>query len=550
MSIESTNAAAYVPPPPPPPPEPEIAADSKPLINEQDASRLQPGGQESTNTTAATPPAAGTVDGGATTGTRLPATTTADGKSINRVQLADGQQANLVRERTMPNPTFGGGTRPTDDQLVLTTKGTGDDKVNVSQNSDGTLDVDVNGEKFNVKLASGQQFGIRVGEGNDVVTVAPNIRVNFVIEGGAGDDTLTAGAGNDHIDGGLGNDVIDGGAGKDDLFGNSGNDVIDGGSGENIIYGGDGDDSLTATGDGQTNYFEGGNGNDSIDASRGKNIVSGGKGDDRIVSGGQNTIYAGDGADTVDGVTGNDKVYAQTSVDAINFASGQFDRDQVVMNVLLDPALGTTGIKVEGSDAFRQRVEADLEMLRSSTVGQQMLGAFDEVAAQKGNTLVIKELANELNSFALPTDWRSAQESDFTINSRGQQAQGVDATILYNKSIDLDSAVGGFRGFMPSVVLYHEMSHAYNFTHGNMLPGEFTGRGTPDSPENNPDPSLHGQPWLSNSERQAVGLETTARPFDFDNDPSTPATTHNPIELTENGLRREFGLDDRPSYAL
>lgn len=538
MSVESTSSAAvYVPPPPPPPlPEQEVATNAKPLMTEEDASRLQPGGGQEQSATVA-PETAGTVNGNATTGTRLPSTSTEDGKSINRLQLADGEQANLVRERTMPNPTFGGGNRPTDDQLVLTTKGTGDDKVSVSQNTDGTLAVDVNGEKFSVKLAPGQQFGIRVGDGNDVVTVAPNVKVNFVIDGGAGDDTLTAGAGNDHIDGGVGNDTINGGAGKDDLFGNSGDDHIDGGSGESVIYGGDGDDTLTATGDGKANYFEGGNGNDTIDASRGQNIVSGGRGDDNITSGGsKNTIYAGDGTDTVNGVTAADKVFAQTSVDAISFASGQFDRDQVVMNVLIDPKLGTTGIKVEGSDAFRQRVEADLEMLRSSSAGQKMLGAFDQVANEKGHTLLIKELANELNSFALPTDWRNTQDSDYTINSRGQQAEGVDATVLYNKSIDLDSAVGGFRGFLPSVVLFHEMSHAYNFTHGNMLPGDYSGSG----PDNG----------INNSERQAVGLETTAKPFDFDKDPSTPATTHNPIELTENGLRREFGLDDRPSYAL
>ena len=33
-------------------------------------------------------------------------------------------------------------------------------------------------------------------------------------------------------------------------------------------------------------------------------------------------------------------------------------------------------------------------------------------------------------------------------------------------------------------------------------------------------------------------------------DPATPPTTSNPIALTENGLRRELGLPDRPAYTL
>ena len=78
---------------------------------------------------------------------------------------------------------------------------------------------------------------------------------------------------------------------------------------------------------------------------------------------------------------------------------------------------------------------------------------------------------------------------------------------------------------------------AYNFANGTLLPGTYSGPGID-----------RGQ--VPNSERQAVGLDSTAKPFDFDGDPSTPATTHNPIELTENGIRRELGLPDRPAYTL
>src|SRR3546814_4927078 len=82
------------------------------------------------------------------------------------------------------------------------------------------------------------------------------------------------------------------------------------------------------------------------------------------------------------------------------------------------------------------------------------------------------------------------------------------------------------------------MSHAYNGVNGTFLPGTYTGPG-PDSPT----PTRQ----IPNAERQAVGLETTADPYDF-GDGSGPIT-HNPTALSENGLRAEMGLELRPSYA-
>ena len=113
----------------------------------------------------------------------------------------------------------------------------------------------------------------------------------------------------------------------------------------------------------------------------------------------------------------------------------------------------------------------------------------------------------------------------------GRAGPGVDTDIRYNPSFHMDAFPA------PVVVLYHEMSHAYNFVNGSLQPGNYSG----------PDAADRG---ISNSERQAVGLETTAPAFDFDGDPSTPSTTANPDHLTENGLRAELGLPDRPSYRL
>lgn len=451
------------------------------------------------------------IDGSATNSGERTTRSTPDGKPIQVDPLHRDAQVEVARERTVADGYV------SSDQVVFTT-GAGDDSVGVTQRDDGTLDVTVNGESYEVGLAEGQELTIRAGAGNDTIEVAPNVRVNIVVEGGDGDDAITTGAGDDRIDAGAGNDVIASGAGRDDVFGNSGNDTITGGEGVNVVYGGDGDDELIA-GSG-TNFLEGGAGDDAIRGGGVSDIISGGIGNDRITAGSEkSTIYAGAGEDTVDNAGANATVYAEVG-DLVNAATGS---KPTVVNVEIDASLGSS-ITVEGSDGFRQRMQAELDFLRSSPNGQQMLAEFDQAAEVKGNVVTIKELANEQNGYA------QTFSNDADIRN-GRAGAGGDVTISYNPSFHMDAFPA------PVVVLYHEMSHAYNGVNGTFQPGTYRGEG-PDSGR------------VPNAERQAVGLETSATPFDFDNDPATPATTANPDHLTENGLREELGLPDRPSYAL
>src|SRR3546814_12446530 len=83
------------------------------------------------------------------------------------------------------------------------------------------------------------------------------------------------------------------------------------------------------------------------------------------------------------------------------------------------------------------------------------------------------------------------------------------------------------------------MSHAYNGVNGTFLPGTYTGPG-PDSP-------TPTRP-IPNAERQAVGLETTADPYDF-GDGSGPITP-NPPAPSENGLPAGTGLAPRPDHGI
>jgi len=108
------------------------------------------------------------------------------------------------------------------------------------------------------------------------------------------------------------------------------------------------------------------------------------------------------------------------------------------------------------------------------------------------------------------------------------------AHIEYNRS-QLNVMAG--TTYAPIIGLYHEMAHAYNAANGTALTGS-----TLEVVEG----EAHEVP---NSERQAVGLESSATAFDFDNDPATPATTTNPKPFTENALNEEMGRPPRAQYA-
>ncbi|WP_143735408.1 calcium-binding protein, partial [Microbulbifer mangrovi] len=62
----------------------------------------------------------------------------------------------------------------------------------------------------------------------------------MVLEGGAGNDTMTGFASDDVMNGGAGNDSISGADGADSLAGEEGNDYLYGNNGNDVLDGGDG----------------------------------------------------------------------------------------------------------------------------------------------------------------------------------------------------------------------------------------------------------------------------------------------------------------------
>ncbi|MFD6390773.1 M91 family zinc metallopeptidase [Nocardia sp. NPDC060259] len=446
---------------------------------------------------------------------------------------APGNQPNISRDNT---------------GIVIET-GAGDDTVEVTEDPNTHIaTVTVNGKPVEPPLTADQSknITIKTDAGNDTITVSPGTRVGVKIEGGDGRDTIRGGAGNDTISGGDGDDTItagdgdnkiEGGKGSDSLAGGSGRDYINGSTGQDLIKGGDGDDVIYGgddadqiQGEGGNDYLDGGQGGDFVIGGDGNDILSGGLGDDILRGGvGDDKLYAGAGNDDVgDSFGGNDTYYVQRGEDT-TMEAGNGGTNTVVDVVLtnIDP----DKIKVEGSDEFKERVNADLEFYRSSPTGQQTL----EGLSNTEHTVTIKEGTDGQNS--ANGDWSRA-----TIDPSGKPNVGSDSTITYDPTM---VQFGGqyanepYNNTPPSVILQHEAAHAYDITHGTIRwnssnPIVYSGDDAVD----------HG---IQEGERVAVGL-----PIDHDDNPQTPeqrvSDSEHPSQITENALRAELGLPARQHY--
>jgi hypothetical protein len=416
---------------------------------------------------------------------------------------------------------------------VVINTGVGDDKVTITVDPEtGDQLVTVNGTTL--RYPPGAHIIMRTGEGNDEINVPTGTRVDLTLLGGEGDDRIHSGDGRDvvlgldgrdRIESGAGDDRVSGGADRDYLDGYRGNDVLAGGLGDDTVYGLSGDDSISG-GEGR-DYLEGGTGNDRIAGGADNDMISGGRDDDTIYAGGgADTVYTGHGADRVDGGSGASSVPGRPDGDLVY---GQPDDSTEGVERVVTVEIKDLGkhITIEGSDEFKERVQADLDMLRASPRGQMMLGALDQAhestkaiaadwpilggVAYQGDTFTIKEMTID-NGRALPNDttfirtW--SQHPSIEYNPR--------FTTLYDGP--------------PVVVLYHEMSHVYDFEFSGLDDRTYTG------PDN---------PGVPNYERAAAGL-----PIDHDGDPNTPdiIDPNQPFEYTENGLRDELGAPPRPRY--
>lgn len=439
---------------------------------------------------------------------------------------------------------LGGGFEPQTTSLdgtTTVTTGNDDDRITVTVDPETgetvisiTYMTDSQCVVKEIRVPAGQEVVINTGGGSDTITVPAGVDVhlrfatgeggdkvvaqqaggNLEVFGSTGADEIETGAGRDFIDAGAGQDYVDSGDGDDRVFGGEGNDVLYGMGGDDVISGGDGHD-----------YLEGARGDDQLFGEGEDDIISGGFGDDRGWGGaGDDTLYAGAGTDAFHGGTGTDKFTGEAG------DAGSGMEQTIIIEIPAEEHYRRwLEFEVGGSDAFKERVLADLHMMASSETGQAMLEAqgrhYDESGGLFGlgkDTVTIREY-DENNASAV---------TDLSVNYNPDFIMGITS-----------DDPRGHTGTPPVVILFHELGHI----------NQYRSHDWQDWYVKNPDGSLatdanghliklEKSPGQYLIEMQNVGLE-----WDTTIVPNADGDNYDP-RLTENGFRDEFGLPRRGRY--
>jgi len=161
----------------------------------------------------------------------------------------------------------------------------------------------VGDSEANLLVVGANDHTLTGGDGNDVLVAnwtrlgEENTIASF-LDGGAGDDTLY---------GGGGQDTLDGGSGSDHLYGNGGEDDLKGGDGEDWLYGGG--ESDTIQGGAGNDLLYGQDGNDTLEGNAGNDTLNGGAGTDTLKGGDGFDTYITDDGDTVTDSDGSGRVH-------------------------------------------------------------------------------------------------------------------------------------------------------------------------------------------------------------------------------------------------
>jgi Ca2+-binding RTX toxin-like protein len=213
--------------------------------------------------------------------------------------------------------------------------------ANLVVSSDDVANDGAAGELDNVGL---DVEVIQGGSGNDSITAGDGDPFTLdpasTLRGNGGDDTLTGGDSGDSLQGGTGNDLLTGGFGGDTFSGGTNTDTVTyAGVTEDVNADNDGqpDDGPQSEQDDILADIEvmiGGLGDDSITGSGAAETIFGGDGDDVINGGGGNDSLNGDaGADSITGGTGTDTLNGGLGADTLVSADGVFD----ILNGGVDP---------------------------------------------------------------------------------------------------------------------------------------------------------------------------------------------------------------------
>lgn len=301
----------------------------------------------------------------------------------------------------------------------------------------GTVIIDAGGGDDSVTILAidsgfNATIDVRGGSGDDAVNAAA-IASGLLVNGDAGNDTITGGSGNDTLNGGDDDDQLSGAGGNDALNGGSGNDTSTGGTGTDTLNGGDGDDLLS-----------GGGGNDTIDGGAGTDTIaeSGdvdfdidassltGVGTDQFSDIEQASLTGGDSANTIDAslFTGPVTVTAGAGNDTV---IGSDNDDQIFGDGDNDSLLGGLGNDTVNGGAADDEVfggEGDDFVLGgagSDTVDGE--NGNDDIRGQAGDDLLIGGQGNDTIDGGDGTDSLSESGNvDFTLTDVSLVGAGND----------------------------------------------------------------------------------------------------------------------------
>jgi Ca2+-binding RTX toxin-like protein len=491
----------------------------------------------------------------------------------------------------------------TDGNRIVLNTGTGNDTVDIRIDpTTGEQILTVNGTEH--RFAADRYLTVRVGQGDDTVTVQPGTRVHLTMLGGTGDDTLSGGDGNDRLLGNTGRDTISGGAGddwislgasrqphtgeidvaeqadggdgNDRVAGSLGNDRIIGGAGDDRLLGGEGEDTVdggagndTVSGGGATDNVYGRDGTDRVFGGDGRDYVDGGAGDDHLDGGlGDDTLYglsgddvlhggSGDdylegatGRDVVDGGTGKDVLSGGRDDDVIRGGSGDdtiytgHGRDQVTGGSGQDTAFGQIDDVVDDTERVVNveisEVGSYIKVEGSPEFVERVQADLDMLRASPRGQMMLGALQQAHED---SKHWLYDGNGLTITETRDENSYANSGEKPFwhdSPTIRFNPSLDTIQGGPPISILYHEMAHIYDDELDTQKDGAYNDAKDPDVMWE--DGRKVGVP---NLERQAVGLS-----IDHDGDPATPnmIDPDHPIEFTENGLRREMGVVRRATY--
>ncbi len=256
-----------------------------------------------------------------------------------------------------------------------------------------------------------QQTLVQGGNGNDTLS-APQGGASLY--GESGDDTLLGGTGITYMSGGVGNDTISGGPGADYAWGDDGDDWVSGGAGDDQVTGGTGNDQLS-----------GGAGDDLLFGDDGDDTLAGGTGMNYLAGGAGNDIYV------VDAASGGDTIADSEGSNVVAFAEG-ITAEQLTFRRGIDQAGNDHHLVIDG-----------LASGRHVFVMGGMDGAISTYKFADGSSLTAQEVHDLALADSGPVGQVTAQSLSLTGSTGDDVVDAGSARVQVNAGLGNDTLVGG-----------------------------------------------------------------------------------------------------------